>query len=144
MALLMANVSQLKVLMETTKMSGQVIAVIVLVAISMLLQLVVGIMLIYVGIYERDDSIRSPDPKPDAEPMMRTITNREAANEEFEDLKKAGRIHDRLTNLVNVGIFIILFINIIVSGMGLGMPTGKDTEYNIEHLGLNTSKSGAS
>ena len=142
-ALLMANVSQLKVLLNTTEMSGQAIAITVLVSLSMFLQLGVGIMLIYVAYYERDDSIQSP-PKPSDGAYLMPPTTAEAANDEFEALQKAGRIHDRLTNLVNVGIFIILFINIIVSGMGLGLPAGKDTEYNIDHLGLNTTKSEAS
>lgn len=138
-ALLMANVSQLKILLNSTELKAQAIVVIVLVAISMAMQLVVGIMLIYVGYYEQDDSIEAPEPERDVAHLVPPTTS-EAANENFENLKKAGRIHDRLTNMVTIGIFIILFINIIISGMGLGLPTGEDAKYNIDHLGLNTTK----
>lgn len=138
-ALLMANVSQLKILLNSTELKAQAIVVIALVAVSMALQLAVGIMLIYVGYYEQDDSIEAPEPERDERHLVPPTTS-EAANENFENLKKAGRIHDRLTNMVTVGIFIILFINVIISGMGLGLPTGEDAKYNIDHLGLNTTK----
>lgn len=137
-ALLMANVSQLKILMNSTKLTAQPIAVIVLVGISMALQLCVGILLIYVGYYEQDDSIQAQDPQPDGQPIIPPTTS-DAANENYERMKKAGRIHERLSNMVTVGIFIILFINIIISGMGLGLPTGDDAKYNIDHLGLQTT-----
>ena len=133
----MANVSQLKILINTTKMTAQPIVVIVLVGISMIMQLFVGIALIYVAYYEQDDSVK-PDDTPAAASLM-PATTEEAANDNFDRMEKAGRIHNRLSNMVTVGIFIILFINVIISGMGLGLPTGEDAKYNIDHLGIETT-----
>ena len=133
----MANVSQLKILVNTTKMTAQPIVIIVLVGISMTMQLLVGIALIYVAYYEQDDSTK-PDDTP-TEASVMPATTEEAANDNFDRMEKAGRIHNWLSNLVTVGIFIILFINIIISGMGLGLPTGEDAKYNIDHLGIETT-----
>lgn len=136
-ALLMANVSQLKILLNVTELTPQAIGVIALVGTSMAFQLMVGIALIYVAYYEQDDNIK-PDRSGD-EAHLVPPSPEEAANDNYERLKKAGRIHERLSNMVTVGIFIILFINVIISGMGLGLPTGEKAKYNIEHLGIGTT-----
>ena len=117
-------------------MTAQPIVVTILVGISMILQLIVGIMLIYLAYNEQDESNKPDDTR--AEGLL-PLTPEEAANDNFDRMEKAGRIHDRLSKGVTIGIFIILFINIIISGMGLGLPTGDDAKYDIEHLGIGTT-----
>ena len=133
----MANVSQLKVLLNTTKMTAQPIALIVLVAISMIMQLLVGMALAYVAYSEQDDSIQ-PDNTPAAAGLLPPTTE-EAANDNFDRMAKVGRLHTSLTNFATMGIFIILFINIVISGLGLSLPAGDDAKFNIDHLGIETT-----
>lgn len=116
-ALLMANVSQLKIMLNTNELTAQILVVIAFIALSMTLQLIAGIMLVFTGYFEQNENVQ-----PLSSPMPPDANTEEAANDHYEKMKEVGRIHEGVSNLVTVVVFMILIINVIISGMGIGLP----------------------
>lgn len=110
------------------------ILVIVLITVSLVLELIFGAMLIYIAYLEQNDNITSDkDPRNrsrssvEADPSSKPQSSNEvyssdnAANKNYEKLKMAGRIPERMSDCATVGILIIMLINILVCGIGIGL-----------------------
>lgn len=128
LSLLLANTFQLKILLRAPVLTTAAILIIILIALALFLELIFGIMLLCIACREQNDNITSDknskkrdQPSIEAQSSNEGDSSDEAANNNYELLREAGRIPERLSNRATVGIIFIAVINILLSGVGLGL-----------------------